>query len=346
MTTLMVTASVILMGLAAARLLPLEMFPDVDFPGMEISLPYPSSTPEEVERRIVRPTEEALATMTGVRRMFSNASENGASIVLLFDWDEDMSARAVEARDKVDGIRHLLPDDLERVTVRKFTSTDEPALGLRIGSELDLSDAYELLDRNVRRRLERIEGVARVTLDGVEPRAVRVQLIADRVAAYQIDLNDLGNRLAAANFSISAGFLDDVSAGQRIRVRPVGEFRDLDDVRSLPVNEQGLRLEDIAEVVLESPPRQYERLLEGNFAVGVDIFLESGANLVAVSEQLLEEVEAIRGENEMQGINLYVIFSQAEAVLISLKDLAMAGLIGALMSMIVLYLFLRQWAAT
>ena len=74
---------------------------------------------------------------------------------MFFGWDADMAARGVEARDKIDGIRNQLPDDLERVFVRKFTSADEPILGLRIGSERDLSNAYELLDRNVRRRLER-----------------------------------------------------------------------------------------------------------------------------------------------------------------------------------------------
>jgi len=345
-TTVMIAASLMLMGIVSLRLLPLEFFPDVDFPGMLISLPYPGSTPEEVERMITRPVEEALATLGGIQRMNSRSEESGSTIFVFFGWDADMSARGVEARDKIDGIRHLLPDDLERIVVQKFSNENNPALGLRIGSDLDLSDAYELLDRNVRRRLERIDGVARVSLDGIEPRQVRIQLIADRVAAHQINLNDLGARLEAANFSVSAGYLDDVDAAQRIRVRPIGEFRELDEIRALPINSQGLRLGDIAEVNLESPPRQYERLLDGEFAIGLDVFLESGANLVEVSARVVEEAEAIGQLSDMQGINLYVLFSQAEGVVTSLKDLAMAGLMGALMSMVVLYLFLRQWTAT
>ncbi|AKS40834.1 efflux RND transporter permease subunit [Wenzhouxiangella marina] len=345
-TTLMLTLSLMLMGLVSLRLLPLEFFPDVDFPGMMIEIPYPGSTPEEVERLITRPVEEALATMGGIQRMMSSSSESGAQMFMFFGWDADMTARGVEARDKIDGIRHLLPDDLERVFVRRFTNNSQPAMGLRIGSTRDLSDAYELLDRNVRRRLERLDGVARVSLDGLEPRAVRVQLLADRVAAHQIDLNELSARLRAANFSMSAGYLDDVNAGQRIRVRPMGEFRSLDEVRELPINEVGLRLRDIAEVNLESPPRRYERLLDGEFAIGFDVFLESGANLVDVSERVIAEIEAIGELPDMAGINLYVLFSQADGVVTSLKDLAMAGLIGAVMSMIVLWLFLRQWVPT
>ncbi|NEZ04560.1 efflux RND transporter permease subunit [Wenzhouxiangella sp. XN201] len=345
-TTCMVFVSLAVFGLIASRLLPLEFFPDVDFPGMMIEVPYPGSSPEEVEQLIARPVEEALATMAGIQRMITNVGQDNVTLFVFFDWDADMDARGVEAMDKIDGIRHRLPDDVDRVFVRRFTSSNDPILGLRIGSQRDLSDAWELLDRNVRRRLERIEGVASVEIDGVEPREVRILLHADRVAAHGIDLNALRERLRGANFSVSAGYVDDENAGRRIRVTPLGTFADIDEIRRLPVNDRGLRLGDIAEVSVESPPRRYERLLDGQFAVGVNIFSESGANLVEVSDAVLEEIDAINELPEMEGINLFVLFSQAEGVVQSLKDLALAGLLGALMSMVVLYVFLRQWATT
>lgn len=345
-TTCMVFVSLAVFGLVATRLLPLEFFPDVDFPGMMIEVPYPGGSPEEVEELIARPVEEALATMTGIQRMTTTVGQDSVTLIVFFDWDADMDARGVEARDKIDGIRHRLPDDVDRVFVRRFTSSNDPILGLRIGANRDLSDAWELLERNVRRRLERVEGVASVEIDGVEPREVRILLHADRVAAHGIDLNALRERLRGANFSVSAGYVDDASAGRRLRVTPVGTFGDIDEIRRLPVNDRGLRLGDIAEVSVESPPRRYERLLDGRFAVGVDVFAESGANLVEVSRAVLAETEAINELPEMAGVNLYVLFSQAEGVVQSLKDLALAGLIGALMSMVVLYAFLRQWATT
>jgi hydrophobic/amphiphilic exporter-1 (mainly G- bacteria), HAE1 family len=345
-TTGMVFVSLALLGLISLKLLPLEFFPDIDFPGMMVQVPYQGSSPEEVERLITRPIEDVLSTMAGIQRMHSNSSQNNAGIFVFFGWDVDMAAKGVEARDKIDGIRHLLPEDLERVFVRKFTNVDEPILGLRIGSGRDLSESYELLDRNVRRRLERIDGVAQVSLDGVEPREVRILLHADRVAAHQVDLNDLSQRLQQANFSSSAGYITDVAAGLRVRVSPQGEFRSLEEIRALPINDRGLRLGDVADVVLESPPMRYGRLLDGNFAVSIDIFPEAGANVVEVSRAVLAEIDAINELPEMAGISLYVLFSQAEGIVSSLRDLAMAGLLGALMSMIVLYVFLRQWATT
>jgi HAE1 family hydrophobic/amphiphilic exporter-1 len=149
-----------------------------------------------------------------------------------------------------------------------------------------------------------------------------------------------------ANFSLSAGYIDESTTGQRIRVSPLGEFRSLEQIRDLPIDVRGLRLRDVAEVRLEPPPQRYGRLLDQQFAIGIDIFKETGANLVDVADRVLAEIADINRLPEMQGVNLYVLFSQADGVVSSLKDLAMAGLIGALLSFIVLYLFLRQLSTT
>ncbi len=345
-TTLMLFLSLMLMGVISTRLLPLEFLPDLAFPGLLVQVPYPGSSPEEVERLITRPLEEALATLGGIQRMNSTSNRDEAVIILFFPWNSDMIARAVEVRDRIDGARGQLPTDVERVTVRKFTTSDDPILGLRIGSEQDLSAAWELLERNVRRRLERLDGVARVSLDGVSAREVRILLHADRVAAHRIDLVDLRERLRRANFSVSGGLITDHDAGLRLRIAPQGELRSLEELRELPISAAGLRLADIADVVLAEPPQRYGRLLDGNFAVGIDVFAESGANLVEVSRAVMAEVAAINELPEMAGIDLYVLFSQADGVTSSLRDLAMAGLLGALLSLLVLFAFLRHVATT
>ena len=105
-TTVVVFVALALVGLIASRLLPLEKFPDIEFPGIFIQVPYEGSTPEEIERLITRPIEESLATLTGVERMFSSSSENMAQVFLQFGWDQSMGSKGIEARAKVDGIRH------------------------------------------------------------------------------------------------------------------------------------------------------------------------------------------------------------------------------------------------
>ena len=260
-----------MVGLIASRLLPLEKFPDIEWPGIYVEIPYAGSTPEEVERLITRPVEEALATLPGLQRMRSWSREDRAQVQLEFTWDESMAAKGIEARAKIDAIRHTLPDDVRRVFVFTGSLGDQPVLQLRISSDRDLSDSYDLLDRLLKRRLERVDGVSRVQLHGVDPREIRILLRATALAAYSVDVAELRDLLIRSNFAVSAGRL--TAGDQRLSVRPSGEFNSVDQIRNLAINEDGLRLGDIADVELITPDRNYGRHLDGSYAIGVALKL-------------------------------------------------------------------------
>ena len=343
-TTVVIFVALSLIGLLASRLLPLEKFPDIEFPGIFIQIPYDGSTPEEVERLITRPVEEALATLSGVERMFSSSSENQAQIFLQFGWDSSMGTKGIEARAKVDGIRHLLPNDVRRILVFTGSLGDQPVLQLRISSELDLSDSYDMLDRLLKRRLERIEGVSRVELHGVDPREIRILLSPDRLAAHGIDIATVRDLLSRSNFAVSAGRI--TADGQRFSVRPSGEFHSIDEIRDLTLNDQGLRLLDVADVELRTPDRNYGRHLDRDYAIGVAISKSTGSNLVDVTDKVMAEVVKIGKLPQMRGINIFALDNQGDSVRESLSDLLRAGGLGGLLALVVLYLFLRQVTTT
>jgi HAE1 family hydrophobic/amphiphilic exporter-1 len=139
-SAIMFYISLMVLGLIAAFKLPLEQFPALTAPFIYIELPYAGASPEEVERTIVRPAEEALATLSGVKNMWSNARGDGGGIFLEFDdWARDTNIAASEARDRIDAIRTDLPDDFQRYFVMKFSTTDEPVLRLRFTSDRDCS---------------------------------------------------------------------------------------------------------------------------------------------------------------------------------------------------------------
>ena len=342
-TTVVVFVALALVGLIASRLLPLEKFPDIEFPGIFIQIPYDGSTPEEIERLITRPVEEALATLTGVERMYSTTTDSMAQIFLEFGWDRSMGAKGIEARAKVDGIRHLLPDDVRRVFVFTGSLGDQPVLQLRISSDRDLADSYEMLDRLLKRRIERIEGVSKVELHGVDPREIRILLDADRMSSHGISVDDL-LALDGTNFAVSAGRITD--NGQRFSVRPRGEFTSIEDIENLVVNDANIRLRDIATIELRSPEREYGRHLDRNYAIGVAISKTTGANMVDVTDRVMEEVDRIGDLPQMQGIKIFAMDNQGKDVRDSLSDLLNAGLVGALLAIVVLYLFLRQVSTT
>ncbi len=343
-TTVVVFVALALVGLIATRLLPLEKFPDIEFPGIFIQVPYAGSTPEEVEKLITRPIEESLATLSGVERMYSTSSESQSQIFLQFGWDESMGAKGIEARAKVDGIRHELPEDIRRILIFTGSLGDQPVLQLRISSERDLSDSYDMLDRLLKRRIERIEGVSQVVLQGVDPREIRILLKPDRLAAHGITIDEVRMLLESSNFAVSAGRLTD--SNQRFAVRPRGEFTSVQQIRDLVLNDDNLRLYDVADVELRSPDRDYGRHLDREYAIGVAVSKSTGANMVDVTDRVMAEIREIGSLPQMQGIAIFALDNMGESVRDSLNDLLNAGAIGALLALIVLYLFLRQFTTT
>ncbi|MCD4691435.1 MAG: efflux RND transporter permease subunit, partial [Calditrichales bacterium] len=186
--------------------------------------------------------------------------------------------------------------------------------------------------------------VSRVTLYGVEEKEIRIKLLVDRLAAHKVDLNRLVQTVMRDNFSITAGRITD--GNRRLTVRPVGEFKTVQDYENLIIGENNLKLRDVALVTYDHPRRDYGRHLDQTYAIGLDIFKEGGANTVEVTDRILAELEEISKIPEMKGINIYHIENQAEGILSSLDELFKSGLLSAFLATIVLYFFLRRWLTT
>lgn len=343
-TITMVFAALAAIGLIGSRLLPLEEFPDIEAPGFFVNIPYEGSTPKETEKQITRPAEEALATLPGLQDMYSTSTENNAQIWMQYGFNSNARTAAVEARVKLDAIRDQLPTDLERIQVFSGSLNDRPIMQLRVSSDQDLSDQYELLDRLVKRRIERLEGVSQVEIQGVEPPEVRIRLDSGRIAAHGVNLAELADLLRRGNFAVSGG---QITAGnERWSIRPNGEFKSLADIEALVIDGRNLRLGDIATVTQVPRDRDYGRHLDGNYAIGISVSRATGYNMVEVSDRVKAEVARIGELPAMSGIRIFDLENQAESVRSSLRDLVKSGIIGAFLAIIVLYFFLRHMAST
>ncbi|MEL1264321.1 efflux RND transporter permease subunit [Pseudoxanthomonas putridarboris] len=344
-TTIMLFVSMVAIGLIASFRLPLEAEPEATIPFFFISLPYAGSTPEEVERNILRPVEEAIATMSGIKSMNARANAEGASMQVEFsDWGKDIAVAASEARERIDAIRDQLPDDFRRYYVQRWSTTDREAMSLRLTSDMDLTTRAELIERSIKQRLERLPGVARVEVEGVAKQEVLVALDKDRLSAHGVALNELVEKLQAANFSVSAGQITE--AGRRLRIQPKGELQELQALRDLRLDSRGTRLSDIAQVSLQPQRMGYVRQMEGKPSVAVDIYKERSANLVDLSRAVRAEIKVLENDPSMRGVGIEITDDQGQAVTSSLLALAEAGAIGLVLSVIVLYAFLRHWPST
>lgn len=340
----MVLLSVFVLGALSVPRLPLAFLPEVDFPQIEVHIPYPNALPAQVEEEIARPAEEALATLSRVRRISSYSSSNEATIVVEFNWGEDIGPLRAEAREKLDRIRDRLPADVDVIQVVSMRSSDIPVLECRIAADRDLSRDYELLNRHVADPLRRVPGVAKVELYGVDPPEVRVDFHMAALERHGLDAGDVLARLDAANRSVSAGRLERGDESWALRV--VNQFASLDEIRALPVNDRGVRLGDVATVALAEPELDYARHLDLSRAIGLNVIKESGANSVDVARRARGVLDGIARDPVMRGIRVLTFTDQGDDIEHSIQGLLHAGLIGAGLAILVLFLFLRNTVTT
>jgi len=342
----MLLVSVLVLGVIALLRLPLAYLPDLDFPGVFINVPYPNASPRQIEEQILKPVEEALATLPGVKKMSSQADADQATVQLFFDWGETVDVARMKVAEKIDEVRPDLPDDVEQIFINTFSTTQIPIVEARISAPgVDLAGNYDLLEKRVVNPISRIPGVAKVELNGVAPREVRINLRLYKIAEHGVDLAALARKLMSANRNVSLGKLDD--EGQVIHVRSFGAFEDLEEIDRFPVNDKGLLLGDIAEITYREPPIQFGRHLNGRYAVALSVFKEAAANTVETARRVTALIESeIAKDPTLEGINLFVFDDQAAEITKGLRGLMTEGLLGGALAMVVLFLFLRRLDTT
>ncbi|HSF20360.1 MAG TPA: efflux RND transporter permease subunit [Vicinamibacteria bacterium] len=340
--TAMVLVSVLVLGVIALYRLPLAFLPDLDFPAVFITVPYPNSSPRQIEEQIVKPIEEALATLPGVTKLSSQADADQASVQLFFDWGEAVDVARMKVAEKIEEIRPDLPDDVDQLFINTFSTTQIPVVEARISAPgVDLSGNYDLLEKRVVNPIRRIPGVAKVELNGVEPREVRINLRLYRIAEHRVDLGELARKLMGANRNVSLGKLD--GEGRVIHVRSFGAFADLEEIERFPVNDRGLLLSDIADITHREPPIGIGRHLDGRYAVALSVYKEATANTVETARRVTKLIEgSIAGDPTLRGISLFVFDDQAAEITKGLRGLMTEGLLGGALAMVVLFLFLRR----
>lgn len=347
-TTLMILVSLFVIGAIALTRLPLAFMPESEDPQVWVIVPYANASPKTIERNILRPLEDHLGSIPGLKNMWSRADESDARISLFFGWDVDMGMKKLEVRERIDRARAELPDDVERVIVSADWDpgrNGETILDARISADKDLSHGYDLLYDHIVRPLLRIPGVANVDLDGVNPPEIRIDMRLADLQRHHVEAGDVVAAIRGNHVDKSIGLL---RTGERnLMLRSEGQFQDVQQIRDLVVQPAtGLRLSDVADVQYGEPPLEYGRHLDGKFALGIGVNKESSANTVEISRQIKEKVAAMADDPELEGINFLIWEDQGKEILKTVDDLRNTGIIGALLASLVLYLFLRRVSST
>lgn len=345
-TVFMGLICIIVLGIISLNQLKLALLPKVDFPAMWVVVTYPNQNPQILEQDVTRPLEEGLSTIKGVTKISSTTDADSVVVRLDFRWGMTLDLIRLQLGLKIEELKPSLPEDIRQIQIFSFNTDDIPVVSGRISAPgIDLSENYDLLDRHVKQRLERVPGVARVELGGVLPKEISIELKIDKIKTHNVDVGKIIDMLAQDNMTLSAGKIDD--HGLVYNVRCLGRIRSLEEFENLIIDDQGLRLKEVADVLYEEPVIGYKRHLDGDAALAIEVNKESTANTVEVVHEVNRVItEEIANDPLLKGISLLVWGDQAEEITSGLNSLGEAGLFGALFAVLVLYFFLRRINAT
>lgn len=344
-TVLMIFTALLVVGYIAYTKIPMEMMPTgYQPPFMGVFVPYPNATPEEIESQITRPVEEMLGTVRNVKNLRANISRDNTWIRIEFQQGTDMELAYAEVRDRMDRVKADLPDDVERIYVRRFDMNDDADMWIALRINKEIPDLQYFLDHNIGKKLQRVDGIANVQYDGVEEKSFEVELQMDKISAHRINVFQMVNDLRNSNFAIPSGYVTE--GDRRFYIRAMGRFQSIDEIKKVEVR-PGVLLEDVATVKFDVPDRSNLSRIDGVRGVWIRVDKESGANSVVVHQEVMKTLDEIFADNPaLAGIERGYVFSQGQMIMDSLADLQETALWAGLFAVIVLYFFLRHLRMT
>lgn len=345
-TILMGSMIAILLGAIAFMQIPVDLMPETVYPTLSVTMAYEGVAPEEMETLVTRPLEETLSSTPGIERITSSSFEGTSQVRLEFMWGTNLDEAANEIRSRLDRRRNLLPEDAEPPTLYKFDVTQYPIMFATVAaSDMDPRELRHFAEKNIQYRIERAEGIAQARVSGGLRRQIQVELDLKKLRALNLSVAQVVATLRRENLNRPVG---PVREGRyEVLLRTTGEFRSLEDILNVGVaTRQGVPvyLRDVAEVKDTHEDVRYIVTVDGNPAVRLFVYKQSGANTVAAAEAVREEM--LRIERDYPNIQIDPAWDSSEFIKASINNVQNATLQGGALAILVLLFFLRSFSST
>jgi CzcA family heavy metal efflux pump len=334
------------MGLAAYQTFPVSILPEVTFPRVIVIAEAGDKPTKTVESGITRPIEEAIAEVPNVKRIVSKTKRGDTEVSVDFNWGTDIFQAEQLVNAKINEIRPDLPADA-RTSTERMNPTVFPILGLTLTSKtLSPSELYDLAQYTLRPRLARVDGVARVVVQGGLAPEVRVTVDPQRLASLKLSLPEVSQAIAASNVVRSVGRLD--YRFQQIQVFVNDETSDVEALKHVVVTERNgapIELGQLATIANSVEDQTTVVSANGTECVLLNIVRQPSANTVALAAAVKDEMNVL-GPTLPQGAQLGIFYDQSVLVRDAIRSVGEAVVIGGVLAVFVLLLFLRDMRAT
>lgn len=343
--TSMVFLIIITLGVIGFRFLPVDLLPPIEYPQLTVATEYSNVGPEEMEQIITEPIENALAGVPGVERVRSSSSEGRSRVTLEFAQSVDVDVASNDVRAALDRVRDNIPPEAEPPRIWKFDPNNFPIVIVGANSDMNLAELTVLLDREVTKRFEQINGVGSIDIWGGINREVKVDIKRDRLIASGLSTAEVQQAIARENANLPGG---NVNSGlQQLYVRTLGEYESIEQIANTvitTIDNKPIRVKDVANVSFGYQDLDRVVSIDKKPMVRFGIRKQTGANTVAVAEEIRKEVEKIN--NERNDLDLFITTDQSEFIQSSIDNVQSSAIWGALLAVVVLYVFFRNGSST
>lgn len=345
-TIAMIFLVIILLGSVSMAKLNMDLLPELNLPMAIAMTSYEGVGPEEIENLVTRPIEGALGTVNGIKNINSTSSQGSSSIFIEFAWGTDMNFAVSQMREKIDFIAPMLPEGVEKPMLFKLDPNMMPIMVLGFGGNLDLVTLDKLANDVIKPQLERVDGVANVSVTGGVKREIRISAIPQRLQTYGLSLDSIVSYLRMENRNMSAGTVEEGLKEHMVRV--TGEFSSIQEIEDLqmPLASGGyIRLSEIAQVEDTYKDKTQFVYMNGAPCVQITIQRQTDANTVKVSDAINKELVEIKKLLPPEA-EFKIGFDQASFIRLAIDQVKSNTLVGALLAILILFLFLRNIRST
>jgi HAE1 family hydrophobic/amphiphilic exporter-1 len=344
-TMFMISGIVVLLGAISLTRLPVDLMPEFEQPTLSVNVSYEGVGPLEMEELVTRPLEQAVSAVAGLERVESSSQEGRSNIRLNFSYGTDMAEAADEVRTRIDRVRGRLPENADPPTIFKFDSTAQPIIQLAVEGDFDPVTLRELAQNELSPRLERVNGVAAVQVNGGLRRQIHVELSKEKITALNLSVDRVVQLLRQENQNVPLGEVNQGDATYLVRSQ--GQFQSLDDIRNLVVlirDGVPVYVRDIAEVKDATEDRRQFLRIDGRPAVRMTVNKQSGENTVAVATEIKQEAERIN--REVPGVRIIVTQDTSQFIEQAIHNVQEHALIGGVLVVLIIFAFLRDFRST
>ena len=344
-TILIFIGAIVLGGFSLSRL-SIDLYPDIEVPMLSVITSYAGASAADIEQNITRRLEDNLNTVSNLKKIISRSRDNMSVVILQFEWGSNLDEASNDVRDALGRVETYLPDGADKPMIIKFSTTMMPIMYLYATADESYNGLYKLLDEKVANPINRIEGVGAVSIGGAPQREVQINVNPQKIEAYNLTVEQIGQIIAMENSNIPAGSMD--IGSERLSVRIEQEFAESMHLKDIIVANYGgkeIRLSDVASVKDTIRKMTIEETVNGGRGVRIIIQKQSGANTVEIAKAVNAALPNLM-KTLPPDVQIGVLFDTSTYITGSINSLTETVLYAFLFVVLVVLFFLGRWRAT